>query len=685
MPEPDPRLDTLARAATVHLLDGGAKGDGAMWGSGFFVAPGLILTCAHVLAPEIARDPERQLAVRGADFNDGIPVAARLAFLPEAARRTLRASPEGAHLPLPPEQDLALLRLVEADVPHECVWLADRALRHIGDVVAYGYQPQDLEPWAKPWSADAEINVRDGDWGLRFKPEVSFPKGVSGGPLLDPYTGAVVGLIKSRRKERDGGMAVALPALRQFKEIYGEVMDGHDRWHGGPSGGPTGYTWAGEQHRLARGDAHPGPDRWTAKDRRRALRLLAELAPPATPLSVAKLVRKVRGGRIPGTLPALHTWRDGHGLLYDTPQPGDMLPFLHYLRLVAEYVRCRGGDTGRLEEFVTERLAEDERTALHALVTDARLPAELRPLPGDGDRVVVRYPGPGQGPTVTVLLDPVIGSRPTRFHWQIWVNEGAHGGEREMTGEDYSGEGVLPRDLLPALREPLRDTLAREDAEGAAVPLEIALPAEHFDLQAHRWHLEEVPKLYETARLGTQRCVVLRDLARRGAGGNPAEPDGAGEAGGTGRDWADRWQRSGAAREWVAQRVPERDREPRGRYFHGLAATSVPVMCRPAGRGLGRKVMRLALDSGHGMALWDIEGHAVGGCHADCEDLHAGVERLFGDLCSPAELPDRLRHIRHDISRGHDGLRWAEPVALLYDDPDRPLPPEDAEPADSPP
>ncbi|MEV0254249.1 trypsin-like peptidase domain-containing protein [Streptomyces sp. NPDC050732] len=676
MPEPAPRLDALAQAATVHLMaadgDGAHGTESAMWGSGFFVAPGWVLTCAHVLRPYLARDRGRTFAVRGTDLNDGIPVTARLAHW-------LIGDHERAVLP--PEEDLALVRLLDDAVEHECVWLADRAVRPFGDVVAYGYRPDENESsaGAKPWSADAEINVRDDGAGLRFKPDIAFPKGVSGGPLLDPRTGAVVGVIKSRRRERDGGMAVATLALRQFGDAYREVTAAHDRWHGTAPRVITGDNWIDEQQRLPGMERRPGPDQWTPRDRRAALGLLAGLPGPGAAPSVAKIVRKVRGRRPPGAVPALLTWRDGHGLLYDSALPEDALTFLHYLRLVAAYVRSRGGDAERLEDWVAERLREDDRVHLHALVTDARLPDGLLPDPGGPDRAAVPYPGPGEGPTVTVLLDPVISVTPARFHWQIWVNHGEHQGEGEYEGaygdtelaaEDYSGEGFLPGELVQALRTPLGRTLHRLDGEGPPVPLEFALPAEHFDTQVHRWQFDDIAKLYATERLGTQRRVVLRDLARRADPDNP--------------DWHDRWRSVAAARALAPARVPERDSRPQARHFQKLPHTVIPVMCRPAGRGVGRDAMRLALGSGHGVVLWHIEGHATRGCQDACEDLHAGVEQLLGRLGSVAELPDRIRHIRQDISRSRDDRHWAEPLALLYDDPRRPLPPEDTMPADSP-
>ncbi|MFE0104011.1 trypsin-like peptidase domain-containing protein [Streptomyces sp. NPDC059009] len=686
MPEPHLRLDALTQAATVQLLAAEGDGDGAsLWGSGFFVAPGWVLTCAHVLMPHVGRDLGRVFAVRGAELNDGIPVAARLdQWLVTDAGRSV----------VPPHEDLALVRLVGAEgeeegaeegegeyrdaygdrYEHECVWLADRAVRHLGPVTVYGYQPDEAggrAAGAKPWSAEAETNARDGDCGLRLAPDVAFPKGVSGGPLLDPRTGAVVGLVKARRKERDGGLAIALPALRRFGARYREVMAAHDRWHATSPRPVVGDNWIDEQQRLLGSDPRPGPEDWTPKDRRAALGLLAGLPAPAAAPSVARLVRKVRGRKPPGAPPSLLGWRDGHGLLYDGELPQDALTFLHYLRLVALYVRERGGDAGALERWVSARLGEDDRTHLHALVTDARLPDALLPAPEAPPRSLVAYPGPGEGPTVTVLLDPVIGARPARFHWQIWVNDSVYDGETHMVAEDYSGEGFLPKDLVQSLRDPLARTLHGQDGEGPPVPLEFALPAEHFDTQVHRWRLDDIGLLYASEHLSTQRAVVLRALTRRG------EPD---------KEWGDRWRALTEAGGVTAARVPVRDSRPQARHLSRLPHAAVPVMCRPAGRGTGREVMRLVLGTGHGVALWDIDGHATRGCHDSCDALHARVERLFGGLDSVAELPDRLRHIRHHISQGGDGghWRWAEPMALLYDDPRRPLPPEDTTPADSP-
>ncbi|TLS42232.1 trypsin-like peptidase domain-containing protein [Streptomyces montanus] len=657
MAERNPRLHALAKAATVHLLP--AEGDNPpMWGSGFFVAPGWVLTAAHVLRPHLAADQGVVFRVRG----EVVDAEARL-------ERWLITDPR--RRPVPPEEDLALVRLAgDADAyEHECVWLADRAVRHSGALQVYGYRP---EPPQNPrqavrWDVAAEINGHDDTYGLIFKPDVAFPHGVSGGPLLDPATGAVVGLTKSRRTQQDGGMAVAISALRRFGDLYRKVVAAHDRWHGEEPVSGGGDNWVDLQAGAA-----PGGEDWGPADRREALGLLAALPPPPDAPTVEFLSVKARSGhRWAGETPELVSWRDGHGLLYEGAQPLDSLAFLRYLRYVEEYLRSRGGDPAALGDWIKKRLRRDPRRAMHDFVRDVRLPeALLLPCPEDASqRVVIPYPGPGEGPTTAVLLDPVIGSKPTRFFWQIWLDCGDGVNEPELYAADSSIQGHLPGELVQALRTPLGTLFRAKDREGLPVPLEVALPAEYFDTAVHRWRFDDIAELDDAGHVGARRRVVLRSLARRG------EPD---------KLWADRWEAMTAERRFSGWRTPERGVSQSALRYQEAACDRVPVMCRPAGSGPGRAAMKLALDSGHGVALWHIDGHATRVCPESCDTLHAKAQELLGTLGSVAELPDRLRHIRQEISERRAGRRWAEPLALLYDDPRRPLPAEETEPVDAP-
>jgi hypothetical protein len=651
MTERSDRLYELARAATVHLLAVGDD-DRPLWGSGFFVAPGWVLTAAHVLRPHLAADTSVTFRVRG----QGIDAQAHLEqwLLTEPRRPTV-----------PPEEDLALVRLAgdPAQHPHECVWIPDRAVRHCGALKACGYYPGP--PATHFRIVDAEINGHEDAYGLIIKPDIDFPSGMSGGPLVDPVSGVVVGLIKSRRRQQDGGKAVAISALRRFGATYRAVMAAHDRWHGDEPMSPTGDNWVDLQDAPA---ADSG-ECWTPADRREALRLLAELPPPPDAPTVELLAKKARSNNLwPDTTLELLTWRDGAGLLYEGGRPLEALTFLRFLMCVEKYTRTRGGDCAALTQWIEKRLRKEPRRAMHDFVREVGLPDALLPAPDDkAERMVIPYPGPGEGPTVAVLLDPVIGAQSPRFFWQVWFDDGE--GEPLLYEADGSVHGFRPEDLVQALREPLGRLLRAKDHADRPVPLEVALPSEYFDMAVHRWRFDDIAELNDTGHLGARRRVVLRALERRG------DPD---------KLWADRWQSMTGLRRFSSWRTLVEEAVPGSPGYRNAEAHRIPVMCRPAGRDPGRTAMRLALENGHGVALWHIDGHTSRACPETCDTLYAKAEELLGTVGSLAELPDRLRHVRQEISEHRVERPWAEPLALMYDDPRRPLPPEDAEPLDAP-
>ncbi|MFF8954177.1 trypsin-like peptidase domain-containing protein [Streptomyces sp. NPDC014894] len=660
MTDADPVIDALTRAATVHFHSPRAD-EPAPWGTGFFVAPGWILTCAHVLAPHLRTDRSRVFRVTGGEVNGGEPLAARLdCWLLDGEPR-----PEQR---VPVEQDLALVRVLEDGVEHECVWITDRTDHPGGRGIVQGYRPEEGRR-AVRWKAAALINGFDDDYGLRFRPEAEFPRGGSGSPVLDVHTGAVVGVLKSRRAGRDGGMAIATTALRRFGPVYQPLMAAHDRWHG-LSPKITGHNWIERQRRLPGAGVHTGGDEWGPRDRRDALALLAAVPPPEGIRPVAALARKARGGVAapPGQL-LPYAWRDGHGLLYEAGRPAAAIAALHYLQLVVEYERGRGGDPAALADWVARRL-QDVPRIVHTVVTEATLPPGLgRPRTADGpSRIVVRYPRPGDGSAVVVVeLERVISAAAPRLYWRIRVDDG-HGVD-EPLHEEQTGDGVPPEQLVRRLREPLAEVFALVDAPGAPAPLEVALPADHFDTAVHRWQLTEMARLHHPAYVGVRRTVVLRDIARRG------EPDGV---------WVRRWRAMERAGAPVALRTPPHLQVPRVRHFEETEPSAVPVLCRPAGSGVGRRAIGMALETGYGVALWHTDGHPDHGCTDFCERLHDGAALLLAQAAGVMELPERLRRIRDDISGSRNGGHWAEAVALLYDDPGRPLPADEDGPLDSP-
>jgi hypothetical protein len=114
-------VDSRALRRHVVRID---RVDGAVCGTGFFVAPGWVLSAAHVVG-----DADRVRVVPDVSVSDR-PV--------DAVVVARSGAPDGTALwPYP---DLALLRLAEA-VNHPCVWL------HPGDPVegchAWGFPPRE--------------------------------------------------------------------------------------------------------------------------------------------------------------------------------------------------------------------------------------------------------------------------------------------------------------------------------------------------------------------------------------------------------------------------------------------------------------------------------------------------------------------------------------------------------------
>ena len=333
-----------------------------MWGSGFFVAPGWVLTCAHVLAPHL----------RGDRTGSSTSAAARSTTANRSQARLecwlLDGEPR-AEQRVPVEQDLALVRLVESGVEHECVWLTDRTEYPGGRGIVQGYRPE--EESVRRAGRALEGRGQDQRLRRRLRDAISarggVPQGGSGSPVLDAHTGAVVGILKSRRVGRDGGMAIAATALRRFGPTYQLLMAAHDRWHG-QSPKVTGHNWIERQHQLPGAGLHTGGDQWSPRDRREALFLLAAVHPPAGIGPVVELAKKARGGVAspPGQL-LPRIWRDGHGLLYEAGQPVAAIAALHYLQLVVEYERSRGGDPAALADWVAHRL-QDVPRIVHTVV-----------------------------------------------------------------------------------------------------------------------------------------------------------------------------------------------------------------------------------------------------------------------------------------------------------------------------
>lgn len=181
---PSQDLDSLLRRCTVRLR---IPQDGSQ-GTGFRVAPGLILTCAHVVETAQAQSVPVEVT------SDGRTVSGRIvAFFAK------------------PYPDLALLRCDEGQ-SHPCVYLNADIVLH-DSLYSYGYT--DQYPNGDSATFEYEGPTDTGSGALLKLKEGQARPGLSGAPLLNLRTGGVCSIVKSSR-DRDsdlGSRAVSVACI----------------------------------------------------------------------------------------------------------------------------------------------------------------------------------------------------------------------------------------------------------------------------------------------------------------------------------------------------------------------------------------------------------------------------------------------------------------------------------------
>lgn len=195
-------LDELLQECTVRLNSDGRQG------SGFFVAPRLILTCAHV--------------VEGS--SDVIDVF--------WASRNQHYTAQIENLISDPNLDLAILRLDGNELDHPCVYF-DQSIPRLNDnLYIFGY-PLD---YAENYSDGDSVTIKyegksfKGSALLLKLKEGQIKEGFSGSPLLNLRTGGVCGIVNiSRNTGTDlGGRAVASAQI--FEHIV-SFTQGNRQFH----------------------------------------------------------------------------------------------------------------------------------------------------------------------------------------------------------------------------------------------------------------------------------------------------------------------------------------------------------------------------------------------------------------------------------------------------------------------
>jgi hypothetical protein len=212
----DPRARLRELAADCRVRVGtditGAPDEG---GSGVWIAPGTVLTCAHVVP---------------AGPNSKIQVGWQEHILTGTVSDQVPDTPAEGLWPYP---DVAVI-VVEDAPQHPCAWLSEAA--PVRDLVAFGHsaalgeglQPAEIVGWRGGSHAYGEGRF----WQFKGNELVS---GMSGGPVLDLASGAVCGILSVSIGEGAdrGGYVVPIDGLRCLgAQRRQDLFIAHDRFHG---------------------------------------------------------------------------------------------------------------------------------------------------------------------------------------------------------------------------------------------------------------------------------------------------------------------------------------------------------------------------------------------------------------------------------------------------------------------
>ena len=191
-------------------------------GTGFFVAPHLILTCQHVVQNASSKI---QVIWKNQEY------AANILKL------------ENGKLALSVDPDLSLLKLDNESISHPCVYLGTE-IRADDNLYGFGYPKKISAQLAEGDSLRAQYVGPQGDGKLFTFSSNLIRSGFSGAPLLNSTTNRVCGLIVRERKvtlENDrtirdvsGGTAISISAvLEQWENLREQNEDFHrkdSRW-----------------------------------------------------------------------------------------------------------------------------------------------------------------------------------------------------------------------------------------------------------------------------------------------------------------------------------------------------------------------------------------------------------------------------------------------------------------------
>lgn len=606
MSDPSVALRRLAERCLVLIDD---RVDG---GSGVWVAPGTILTCAHVV-------PAGMGATVRVRWEGRLLAGTVVAHTPNRSPDDLWSAP-----------DLAIVTV--DNVPeHPCAWLSEADPADEQKLVAFGYSVQRQEDGEL--RQDLELSVIHGRFGgdrpigggrqWLFDSTEILP-GMSGGPVVDLATGAVCALVKGTT--RAGGRLVPIQALRGLVGPFrARLMRDSDRFH------RRHPRWSEIRGLLpVLREAVPGP-----VDEAELLGFLAELPEPERAELRQVYADCSRNSRPPDPDP--DTWHDvARGLLDSAglgPEDG-IEPLLRLAERLSRPMRT-DAETG-LRDWATAFAARHGRDALLKSIRDA--PAVAGP------------------PTVvTVEISPACAEAGT-FGITVSVCDAAG-----RVSACYCEES--PRRTLAEVETIVGAELRKALCwAGPNTLIEFVVPHELFEVPFENWN-----PIRGYTTLGRAFRVVLRDLDRQhDAYTREAWIDRWKHlVGGSGQVW---WATCAEDRS-EAEFAAGLESEPRtAAVILSRRPGSTTATAARARIALESGVPAVAWRRGA------CAEHDRSPDHQNCSGARFATALLPAiESCTPSGLPALAQRIRRDVATRDpaDATRECADIVLIWDDPSR--------------
>jgi Trypsin-like peptidase domain len=243
--KPPATMHELLQECTLRITDT----SGVLLGTGFFVAPGRVVTCAHVVKSvpldDVVRLSWHQMTLNG-----------------KLVERHPDPYTEGSF------PDVALITFAET-ISHPCVLLdGDDRFEARHPLYAWGYTAKNS--YGDSIIPEAEGEGRRGESPashlIKFRDAQTLP-GMSGSPLLDDTTNYVCGMIKFTKDEKSdlGGYAIrstaileAIPGLRDAQDRYHRKHKEWGRLATGVNGRPASTLRREIEEYIDESDVRPG-------------------------------------------------------------------------------------------------------------------------------------------------------------------------------------------------------------------------------------------------------------------------------------------------------------------------------------------------------------------------------------------------------------------------------------------